>query len=97
MKKILSISNSYGEDSTRYLYNVARFEGEDLKVVTLYIGGCSLERHYKNMISDAKEYLLCLNGMRSGFYVSIKEALLSDEWDFVVFQQASPCSADEES
>ena len=48
MKKILSISNSFGEDATRYLYGLARSEREEIMVVTLYIGGCSLYRHYRN-------------------------------------------------
>ena len=55
MKKILSISNSFGVDATRYLYGVARAAKEDIKIVTLYIGGCSLYRHYRNMLSDERK------------------------------------------
>ena len=97
MKRILFISNSFGEDATRYLYGIARAAKEDVKVVTLYIGGCSLYRHYRNMLSEEKAYDFILNGSRSGLSVSLKEALLSDEWDFVVLQQCSPMSGDEES
>jgi hypothetical protein len=97
MKKILSISNSFGEDATRYLYGLARSEKEEIMVVTLYIGGCSLYRHYRNMLSEEKAYSLCINGTRSGFSVSIKQALLSDDWDYVVLQQSSPASAKEET
>lgn len=97
MVKILVISNSFGTDATRYLHNVARNEGKAFKVVNLYIGGCSLYRHYRNMLADAKEYELQINGHSSGFYVSIKEALLSDEWDYVVTHQCSPKSGDPDS
>lgn len=97
MKKILSISNSFGVDSTRYLYGVARGAGCDIKVVTLYIGGCSLGRHYRNMLSEERAYELYVNGVNSGFRVSLKEALLSDEWDMVMTQQSSPLSGEEKS
>ena len=97
MKKILLISNSFGEDATRYLYGIARAAGENIKVATLYIGGCSLYRHYRNMLSEEKAYEYILNGSRSGLFVSLKEALLSDEWDIVTLQQCSPRSGDEES
>lgn len=97
MKKILSISNSFGVDATRYLYGVCRAAGEPVKVVTLYIGGCSLARHYRNMLSEEKAYAYFINGMDSGLKVSMKEALLSDEWDIVSTQQCSPHSGREDS
>ena len=97
MKKILSISNSFGVDATRYLYQIARAGGERLKVVTLYIGGCSLQLHYENVQSDAKAYDLYVNGANSGFKVSIDEALTSNDWDVIALQQSSPKSGDEQS
>ena len=90
--KILAIGNSFSMDATHYLYGIARADGVKLKVVNLYIGGCSLYRHYRNMLSGERAYLMELNGMSSGFYVSMKEALLSDEWDVVTLQQSSPAS-----
>lgn len=87
--KILAIGNSYSQDATRYLYGIARADGVKLKTVNLYIGGCSLYRHYRNMLSGERAYTMELNGMSSGFPVSLKEALLSDEWDVVTLQQAS--------
>lgn len=97
MKKILFVSNSFGVDATRYLYGVCRGAGKKVKVVTLYIGGCSLYRHYRNMLSEEKAYDYYINGMASGLKVSLKEALLSDEWDAVCTQQCSPDSGDPES
>lgn len=89
MKKILAISNSFGVDATRYLYGIARADKEEIRVVTLYIGGCSLYRHYRNMLSEEKAYEYYINGIRSGLCVSLKEALLLDEWDVVTLQQCS--------
>lgn len=93
--KILVIGNSFGGDCTHYLYGVARSDGmRDFKVVNLYIGGCSLYRHYRNMLSEAPVYSFELNGQTSGLYVSLKDALLSDEWDVVFTQQCSPESGE---
>lgn len=97
MKKILAISNSFGVDANRYFYGICRSAGEEIKVVTLYIGGCSLYRHYRNMLSEERAYDLHVDGIDTGFKVSLKEALLSDAWDIVTFQQASPISGDYES
>lgn len=94
MIKVLAIGNSFSQDATRYLRKIAQAAGEDMKVVNLYIGGCPLSRHYKNMNNDACDYSLEFGGETTGFYVSIKEALQSDEWDFVTMQQVSHKSTD---
>jgi hypothetical protein len=95
--KILCIGNSYSNDATRYLYGIARAGGVSMKVVNLYIGGCSLARHYRNMLGDIADYEFQLDGIPSGIKISIKEALLSDDWDVVTLQQASPQSTKYES
>ncbi len=95
--KILAISNSFGVDGTRYLYGIARAAGDNFKVVTLYIGGCSLYRHYRNMLSEERAYDIYVNGINSGFKTSLKDALLSDEWDIVTLQQVSSESGREDS
>lgn len=87
--KVLAIGNSFSQDATRYLHRMAAENGIDLKTVNLYIGGCSLKTHYYNILDDAKKYLMEFNGFSTGFYVSIKEALMSDEWDYITVQQAS--------
>lgn len=94
---ILAIGNSFSQDATAYLYGVARNREEKLHVVNLYIGGCSLERHFRNMLSEERAYDLQVNGMCSSFKVSLKEALLNRAWDVVTFQQASHHSTDYET
>ena len=89
MIKILSIGNSFSQDSTRYLHQIAKADGEHIKVVNLFIGGCSLYRHYRNMLGDAKAYSYEFNGAGVGLNVTMKEALLSDEWDYITLQQVS--------
>ena len=92
MIKILSIGNSFSEDAQRYLYELAANDGTQMKTVNLYIGGCTLRTHYINMLEDRAAYDFQFNGKNTGIKVSIKQALISDEWDFVTLQQASPSS-----
>ena len=90
--KVLAIGNSFSEDGTKYLHQVAKAAGVDMKVVNLSIGGCPLRLHIAISMGDYRNYGMILNGMASGFKVSIKEALLSDEWDVVTIQQVSQLS-----
>lgn len=91
---VLCIGNSFSEDATKYLHQIARADGHDIKVVNLFIGGCPLSRHFKNAMTDAKRYNLIFNGMTTNFLVSIKDALNVYEYDYVTFQQASGLSVD---
>ena len=95
--QILAIGNSFSQDATRYLHQIARADGVDIKVANLYIGGCPLERHHRNMLSEERAYVLEYNGQSTGFYVSLKEALLNRTWDAVTIQQASHLSWDRET
>ena len=95
--KVLAIGNSFSEDATRYLHQIARKGETPIEVTNLYIGGCPLERHFRNMMTDSRAYTLQHNGMSTGFPVSIKEALLNRSWDVVTLQQASGQSFNEDS
>lgn len=89
MKKILAIGNSFSEDATKYVYDIAKAAGIDVKVVNLYIGGCSLERHWTNIEENKGEYKYQLNGVITERYTSIEEVLMEDDWDYIITQQAS--------
>ena len=86
---ILAIGNSFSRDATRYLYEIARKEKVKLSVANLYIGGCPLETHFRNMLSGERKYILDYNGQTTGFPISIDEALLNRSWDVITVQQAS--------
>lgn len=86
---ILSIGNSFSQDAHRYLHGIAKAGGYALSTFNLYIGGCPLSKHYRNMLSEERAYSLEMNGENTGFYVSVKEALLSRDWDVVTVQQQS--------
>ncbi|MBE5039414.1 DUF4886 domain-containing protein [Ructibacterium gallinarum] len=92
--KVLCIGNSFSQDATRYLHQIAEAAGENIKVFNLYIGGCSLERHWNNIENSLAEYLLEVNGESTGQYVTSEEMLQKEDWDVVTLQQVSQCSVD---
>lgn len=94
MIRILMIGNSFGQDALRYLNGISRAGGAEIRTVNLYIGGCSLYRHYRNMLSEEDAYKYEINGNETGLNISLKKALLLEEWDYVVLHQCSPESGE---
>ena len=94
---ILSIGNSFSQDAQRYLHQIARADGVSISAFNLYIGGCPLSRHYRNMLSEKPAYTLEVNGNSTGFFVSLKEALLNRNWDIITLQQVSGLSGQYET
>lgn len=85
---VLCIGNSFSEDSTRYLHQIS--DGE-IYVRNLYIGGCSLETHWNNIVEARADYEWQKNG-RMLKMMSINDALTKKKWDFVTVQQVSHLS-----
>jgi len=88
MIKILSIGNSFAQDAQKYLPAIAETDGIQIITGNLFIGGCSLETHWKNAISNEKEYEFQVN---DNFVekCSLKEGIEGDNWDYITFQQSS--------
>lgn len=86
---VLAIGNSFSQNAMANLHDIARADGVKLNVANLYIGGCVLEHHYRNMLGDRKEYVLQYNGQHTGFKVTMEEALLNRKWDVITLQQGS--------
>ena len=97
MFKILAIGNSFSSDATAYLHKIAESAGIEAKVANIAIGGCSLERHYNNIVSNEAAYGKRVNGVSAEAPVSIMDTLCEDSWDFVTMQQASGWSGLPES
>lgn len=95
--KILSIGNSFSTDAHKWLYKLAEINGCELETVNLFIGGCSLETHWKNFTQNNADYSLEINGNEGNRFISISDALLMKSWDIITFQQASHFSGIEES
>lgn len=86
---VLAIGNSYSQDGTRYVHELAKSCEENINITNLHIGGCSLYRHFKNMRSEENVYEHVFNGIETGLVISLKEALLAREWDVITIQQQS--------
>ena len=94
---ILAIGNSFSEDTMRYLHGVAEADGEEIEAVNLFVGGCTLERHHRQMLSDELAYEWQYNGQNTGRFVSLRGGVLDRRWDVVTLQQASHVSFDRAS
>lgn len=88
MTKILSIGNSFSQDATRYLQQIAAADGHPLFARNLMIGGCSLERHAGNVRSGSADYEY-QEDASSGPACSIQDGLRAEDWDIVTVQQVS--------
>ncbi|MCQ2399694.1 MAG: DUF4886 domain-containing protein [Clostridia bacterium] len=94
MLKILALGNSFSQDTTTYIDKMT----DDLYVRNLYIGGCSLERHYKNLTENLCEYELQKNGKNvNEGHVTANEVISSEKWDVITIQQLSIKSGKYES
>lgn len=87
--RVLSIGNSFSQDAHRWLFDIADAVGEDLTCANLYIGGCSLQRHWDNLQQDAVAYAYEENGRDTGRKTSIRRVLQEGGWDVVTLQQVS--------
>lgn len=83
---ILAIGNSFSEDATRYLHQLAVASGVEAMVVNLYIGGCPLETHWRNIETGEEAYRYELNGVHTQRMAGIAAVLEEEPWDFIIAQ-----------
>lgn len=99
---ILFIGNSFSDDTEAYMVDILLELGyTNITVGNLYIGGCSIDTHYTNIMSGASAYdfrLKSHNGMKYTEYAptsvggkkqSIAFAIAYADWDIISVQQAS--------
>ncbi len=86
--KLLSIGNSFSVNAHTYIRQIASSDGINIILGNLYIGGCTLERHWNNAVNDARDYAYYKTNEPVKIS-TIKEALLEEKWDYITFQQAS--------
>lgn len=95
--KILAIGNSFSEDAIEnYLYDFAKAAGHKVLIANMYIGGSSLETHWTNASDNRPAYHLRVispDGSKTAFNDrTIEEAVSSENWDYISFQQVSQLS-----
>lgn len=96
-KSILTIGDNCSQNLTRYFAQIARRDGTDYEVVNLNMSNATLSKHYRNTLSDEKEYGMEYNGYGTEFFFSMKDALLTRDWDIVILQQNTAAAADSSS
>lgn len=87
--KVLSIGNSFSQDAHKWLHKLAQADGFNIETYNLYIGGCSLETHWKNHQENNAYYDFEINGNGAKRKISISEALKFEKWDVITLQQVS--------
>jgi sugar phosphate isomerase/epimerase/cephalosporin-C deacetylase-like acetyl esterase len=104
--KVLMIGNSFSLSNLREMPSIARSMGRGLDIAALYIGGCTLSRHWDNIEAastnaEFRPYHLdrFVNGRRIAKKAqsNIQEALSMEAWDVVSVQQGSHASWDASS
>lgn len=95
--KLLAIGNSFSEDAIEQnLFELAAAAGHQMVIGNMYIGGCSLERHWGNAQSNKPDYdyrKIGIDGKmtRTANY-TLDKALRDEQWDYVSLQQVSQLS-----
>lgn len=90
--KILAIGNSFSQDALYYLHDIANSAGINIIAGNLYSSGCSLERHYKYASGNERAYdyyKWTSAGMTEEKNMTMKDAVLDEDWDYITFQQSS--------
>lgn len=91
--KVLAIGNSFSNNTTRFLYDIAKAEGvENIVLGRLHIGGCSLQKHVTCAKNNTPEYAYFKN--TTGEWEKVENATLlyglqDEEWDIITMQQNS--------
>lgn len=90
--KILSIGNSFAQDTMEHLPSIAKDLGIDCYFGYLYIGGCPIDYHYINAVDDIPAYRYCTSS--GGEWVAterfkISDAIADADWDFINIQHGS--------
>ena len=101
--KVLIIGNSFSVSVMRNWPQLAKASGSELKAASMYIGGCSFQRHWENVEKATdltfKPYDIWISDAEGvkRFKSNIPQMLASDKWDFVTIQQASHAAWDPET
>ena len=93
--KVLMIGNSFSICNLKQMPHVAKSMGLKLDLASLYIGGCSLERHWNNVLASTNAAFKPYRFDRTtdGVKVVVKgtanipDALVLDKWDVVTISR----------
>ena len=102
MKKLslLMIGNSFSYNTVQFLKDLGNLLNIELEVGVLFIGGCSIDTHYENILNDNHRYEFRYIDNTSDtvvFNYSIEQGLKYKNWEHICFQQASHFSGEASS
>ncbi len=81
--KILSIGNSFSVNAHHYLAKICETSGKPVVLGNAMIGGCTMERHWKNASTNGVCYRYKNQAM------TLAQMLEAEKWQYVTIQQAS--------
>ena len=90
--RVLTVGNSFSQNATHYLGEIAKAAGDTLILHGDNVGGSSMELHWGKAQSFEKNPA-DKNGLYTGGK-SLRDDLKGAHWDFITFQQASIKSHD---
>ena len=97
--RVLSIGNSFSRDAFSYVPFLIEelVPGTEVDFGILYIGGCTLERHHKNLDSGEPAYEFDFYRTGQGHWtmereVSLQQGVGREPWDIIILQQQSAAS-----
>lgn len=89
--KVLMIGNSFSQNASRYLPQMAQEANVNLILGRAEMGGCSLKRHWDSVVVNDID----TNRGKAYKGKSLRQLLSSQKWDIVTMQQYSLLSGDE--
>ena len=90
---VLMIGNSFSQNATRFLPQMAKEADIKLVLGRAEMGGCSLQRHWDSVVVNN----LDTNRGKAYNGKSLRQLLSSQKWDIVTLQQYSLLSGNEET
>jgi len=92
--RLVTIGNSFSQNATRFLGDLAKAAGHTLVHQPMAVGGAAMEVHWTKIQANEKD-----PKDPAGLYgtKSLSGVLKTDDWDFVTIQQASIKSHDVET
>ncbi len=90
---VLFIGNSFAVDTSDLAPKIAKALGvEEMRFGTLYIGGCSINKHYNNFVGEKTDYTYYVSVGGNWATVknySIQRALKEADWDYICIQHGT--------
>jgi len=90
--KVLAIGNSFSQDALHdHLHEIAEADGQPMVIGNMYIGGCTLEKHWDCASHDKPSYRYGKQHadgervIRPG--TTLLEGIVDEDWDYITFQQ----------